>query len=277
MSQGGVIWLRVWALGTLGFCVAMYLYLRSVLGEAPIVVPIAGAVACAIMIAISMGPARRRRFLEHAVEGRATIVGVRTTGILINNVPVLDYELKVQGPSGEPYTAHDRVTAFPGSVPNRGTFRCAIDPKRAKKVVLLLDKPTADRETESAAMYVESASAGAIAGALRTHGSGMRNISAAELLAKGQRMTAVVRAFSPTGKTAGELTPGAPSGDDPMYVFQLEIPMEGASPIEAICVHRVPAAKVDGLRLGERLSVAVNPANPTREVAIDWETSPISV
>ncbi len=277
MSQGGIIWLRIWALGTLGFCVALYLYLGSVVGDAPIVVPISGAIACAIMIAVSMGPARRRRFLEHAVEGQATITGVKTTGIFINNVPVLDYELKVQGPSGEPYTAHARVTAFPGSVPDSGTFQCAIDPKRAKKVVLLLDKLIANRGTESAAMDMESASAGAIAGAVRAHGSGIPNVSVAELLAKGQRMTAVVREFSPTGKTAGELTPGAPSGDDQMYVFKLEIPMKGSNPIEAVCVHRVPAAKIDRLGLGERLNVAVNPANSTREVAIDWETSPISV
>lgn len=67
-------------------------------------VPIAGAVACAIMIAISMGPARRRRFLEHAVLGQATVTGVKTTGIFVNNIPVLDYELKVRGPNGDLYT-----------------------------------------------------------------------------------------------------------------------------------------------------------------------------
>ena len=44
--------------------------------------------------------------------------------------------------------------------------------------------------------------------------------------------------------------------------------------IEASYLHRVPVAKVGQLSVGERLNVAVNPANPTREVAIDWETSP---
>jgi hypothetical protein len=32
---------------------------------------------------------------------------------------------------------------------------------------------------------------------------------------------------------------------------------------------------VTELGLGQQLNVAVNPANPTREVAIDWDTSPV--
>ena len=39
------------------------------------------------------------------------------------------------------------MTAYPGSVPDSGTFQCAIDPKRPKKVALLLDKPIAHRWT----------------------------------------------------------------------------------------------------------------------------------
>lgn len=302
MSRAGVFWLRASAVGTLGFCLAMYFYL----GREPIMLPIVGAIAFVIMMTLSMGPVRRRRFLERAIKGQATITGVKTTGIVINNVPVLDYQLQVQGPTGAPYTAHDRVTAYPGGVPSSGTFQCAIDPKRPKKVAVLLDKPIAGRGTDSAAadsgsdigsaiaraiaqsvgartvvqstgsvVIADSAGAGTIADAVRAHVSGMRNVSGAELLATGQRMTALVRQFSPIGKTVGDLRPGEPGGDDPLYLFELEIPLEGGSPIDAVCVHRVPTGKVDGLRLGERLNVAVNPANPAREVAIDWETSPI--
>ena len=87
-------------------------------------------------------------------------------------------------------------------------------------------------------------------------------------------MVAVVREFSPTGKTVGESNPAALDPSDPVYVFKMEIPLELGSPIEATCLHRVPLAKVDQLMVGERLNVAVNPSNPTREVAIEWETSP---
>lgn len=308
ISRGSVLWLRITAVAILAFNFTLYFALG---GGAPIL-PVITLIAVAILIWISMGPARRQRFLEHAVYGKATITGVSTTGTMINNVPVLEYELSVQGPTGGPYSTHDRVTAFPGTVPNRGTFQCAIDPKRPKKVAILLDKPVGDHtavreetvtgsdvgsdidaaiarviaqaagpgasvRTSSRVVFDDSAGgAETIADPLRAHAATMRNVSAAELLASGQRMTSVVRQFSPIGKTVGDVTPGAPDGSDPLYLFKLEIPLEGGSPIEAVCVHRVPAGKVDGLRLGERLNVAVNPANPTREVAIDWQTSPIN-
>ena len=103
-----------------------------------------------------------------------------------------------------------------------------------------------------------------------------RIVSAAELLATGQRMTGVLRQFSSTGKTAGEANPAAANPDDPLYAMTLELPLEGAMPIVAAFVTRVPAGKTVQLALGKRMNVAVNPGNPTREVAIDWDTSPTS-
>jgi hypothetical protein len=52
--------------------------------------------------------------------------------------------------------------------------------------------------------------------------------------------------------------------------------MAGSSPIEAVFMNRVPEAKVVSLRLGAHLNVAVNPANPSREVTIDWASSPVA-
>ena len=75
-------------------------------------------------------------------------------------------------------------------------------------------------------------------------------VSAAELLASGQRMTGVVRSFSPTGKTAGEANPAAADPNDPLYAITLELLIEGATPIVASFVTRVPASKTDQLGLG---------------------------
>jgi hypothetical protein len=41
-------------------------------------------------------------------------------------------------------------------------------------------------------------------------------------------------------------------------------------------MNRVPEAKVPGPRLGAQLNVTVNPANPSREVTIDWASSPVA-
>jgi hypothetical protein len=89
-------------------------------------------------------------------------------------------------------------------------------------------------------------------------------------------MTAVLREFSPSGKTVGDLDPALPDPSDPVYVFKAELPIDGSSPIEAVFMNRVPEAKVAGLRLGAQLSVAVNPANPSRELTIDWANSPVA-
>lgn len=89
-------------------------------------------------------------------------------------------------------------------------------------------------------------------------------------------MTAVLREFSPSGKTVGDIDPSMPDPNDPVYVIKAEIPIDGSSPIEAVFMNRVPEAKVTILSLGAHLNVAVNPANPSHEVTIDWTNSPIT-
>jgi hypothetical protein len=123
---------------------------------------------------------------------------------------------------------------------------------------------------------LDSASVGEIAAAVQATGDAGQRRSAADLLASGQRMTAVLREFSPSGKTVGDLNPALPDPSDPVYVFKAELPIDGSSPIEAVFMNRVPEAKVASLRLGAHLSVAVNPANPSREVTIDWANSPVA-
>jgi len=121
---------------------------------------------------------------------------------------------------------------------------------------------------------LDSSSAGDIAAAVQSTGETGQKRSAADLLATGQRMTAILREFSPSGKTVGELDPSLPDPNDPVYVIKAEIPIDGSTPIEAVFMNRVPEAKVASLRLGAHMTVAVNPANPTREVTIDWANSP---
>ncbi len=89
-------------------------------------------------------------------------------------------------------------------------------------------------------------------------------------------MTAVLREFSPSGKTVGDLDPAQPDPSDPVYVFKAELPIDGSSSIEAVFMNRVPEPRVASLRLGTHLGVAVNPANPSREVTIDWANSPVA-
>jgi hypothetical protein len=131
----------------------------------------------------------------------------------------------------------------------------------------------------AAGQSLDSASAAEIAAAVQAAGGGAagQRRSAAELLASGLRMTAVLREFSPSGQTVGDLNPALPDPSDPVYVFKAELPIDGSSPVEAVFMNRVPQAKVASLRLGEQLNVAVNPANPSRQVTIDWANSPVTI
>ena len=116
-----------------------------------------------------------------------------------------------------------------------------------------------------------------VVGAIR--GGTMNTVkgSAAQLLATGAHGTAVITTAQPLGKKVRDFDPKAdPSRlDDPMWLFTLEVSLAGQSPFPAMFGHRVPAAKVSDLAPGVKLAVAVDESNPTQDVAIDWDRSPI--
>jgi hypothetical protein len=223
------------------------------------------------------GRKRKQRLQEAGVNAPAEIVSLRDTGVTVNNNPRVALTLRVNPADGSsPFEVSKKQLISRVSLPRVGdALTVRYDPEDHDNFEVGAASAGAGNGAGGGAADLEAAGAGEIATAVRADDSGVQQGSAAELLAKGQRMTAVVREFSPTGKTVGETTPGRPDPDDPVYVFKFEMPIEGGSSIEAICINRVPVAKVGQLGIGERLNVAVNPANPTREVAIDWESSPI--
>jgi hypothetical protein len=98
-----------------------------------------------------------------------------------------------------------------------------------------------------------------------------------EILASGVHGTAVVTTASPLGKTVRDINPNAdPSRlNDPMWLFTIQVSLPGQQPFPAVFGHRVPLAKLAFVMPGVRLAVAVNPADPSNEVAIDWDQSPL--
>ena len=118
-----------------------------------------------------------------------------------------------------------------------------------------------------------AAFAGAIhSGALPTHTG-----SAAQILATGTHGTATITSAMPLGQRVGQINPSADPAtlNDPVWMFTVEVTLAGQAPFPAIFGHRVPLDKLAVVAPGVRLSVAVNPANPSQEVAIDWTKSPL--
>lgn len=222
------------------------------------------------------GKKRKQRLEQAGVNAQAVLVSVRDTGVTVNNNPRIALTFQVAAADGSgSFEVQTKKTVSRVTIPRAGdAFMVRYDPEDHDNFELV--GAVSGGDTGGPQVSLDSASASDISAAVQaTGGGGVQRGSAAELLASGQRMTAVLREFSPSGRTVGDTNPAAPDPNDPVYVIKAELLVQGSNPIEAVFMHRVPEAKVSSLRLGAQMDVAVNPANPTREVAIDWTTSPI--
>ena len=219
---------------------------------------------------------RQRKLADTGVNAQAVLISFQEVGQQ-NFTPLVDMTLRVTPADGtQPFELRS-WTQIPfsqiGSLAPGDSFTVRYDPEDHSNFEIGERTPAA--AAEGTGLSLDSASAGEIAAGVQATGETGQRRSAADLLETGQQMTAVLREFSPSGKTVGDIDPTKPDPGDPVYVFKADLPIDGSSPIEAVFMGRVPEAKVAGLRLGAHLSVAVNPANPSREVAIDWANSPV--
>jgi hypothetical protein len=222
---------------------------------------------------------RERRLEEAGVQAQAVLVSFREVGQQ-NFTPLVDLTLRITPAGGStPFevTTRGQVEfSVIGKLQPGDTITVRYDPEDHENFEVVGEWEFGSGGAGGGEASLDSASAGEIAAAVQATGETGQRRSAAELLASGQRMTAVLREFSASGKTVGELNPALPDPNDPVYVIKAELPIDGSSPIETVFMNRVPQAKVASLRLGAHLNVAVNPANPSHEVTIDWATSPVA-
>jgi hypothetical protein len=223
------------------------------------------------------GKKRRQRLDEAGVSAQAVLVTFVEVGQQ-NFTPLVDLTLRITPADGSGQFQVTARTQVPfsqiGNLKPGDIFSVRYDPEDHGNWEL--GDKISSAAAGGAAGSLDDAGAGEIAAAIQATGDPTQRRSAADLLATGQRMTAVLREFSPSGHTVGDVNPSLPDPNDPVYVMKAELPIDGSSPIEAVFMNRVPEAKVAALRLGAHLSVAVNPANPSREVTIDWASSPVA-
>jgi hypothetical protein len=107
----------------------------------------------------------------------------------------------------------------------------------------------------------------------QTAGAG-QILSAAALLASGQRVPAALKSFAPTGTTPRSLgrTPSRPELiDAPHYILEVELHFPNLAPITGRAVQPVPVAHVPSLAIGLPLTCAVDPADPSHRFVVDWD------
>jgi hypothetical protein len=227
-------------------------------------------------MALFGGKKREQRLKEAGVNAEAVLVSFQEIGQQ-NFTPLVNLTLRITPADGsgsfEIATRGQVQFSVIGKLQPGDTITVRYDPEDHGNFEVVGDWELSSGGAEES---LESASAGDIAAAVQATGDTGQRKSAADLLASGQRMIAVIREFSASGKTVGDVDPSLPDPNDPLYVIKAELPIDGSSPIEAVFMNRVPEAKVASLRLGAHMNVAVNPANPSHEVTIDWASSPVA-
>jgi hypothetical protein len=226
-----------------------------------------------------LGP--RKRVLASGEQGQATIMGVAPTGTVINEINyVCKFQLRVSVPGRETYDVDTKesvpITAMGAIVPGT-VVGVRVDPKDPTAVFIDWSVGITPAGGAAAASQTPP-STGDLATALHDPAAAahIQRGSAADLLRTGQPATGVLKSFADTGNTPRSLgNPVAPEAmDDPLFVMTVDLQFApGTPPIEGTVVHRVPRAIAPTLRIGMPLTCAVDPGNPTRRFAINWDAA----
>ncbi len=101
-------------------------------------------------------------------------------------------------------------------------------------------------------------------------------MSAADLLASGQRAPGALKSFAAMGTTPSSLG-GTPSVakflDAPHYLLEVELHVPNLTSITARAIQPVPESQVRALAIGLTLDCVVDPADPSHRFVVDWPDS----
>lgn len=243
-----------------------------------VVVPILITVVILVMVFRKVGSiSGNSKLLQTGIPGTAQITAVQQGNMVVN---MTNYEchfvMNINLPGEAPYeavlTQLVPMMVIPRVQPGM-YIAVKVDPADRSKAVIDWNTPV--QVAPSAAVPSAAMVAGAVGAAAAVAGPGNVPVggSAAELLQSGQRVLGVLQQFADTGNTARSMgiTPSKPQyADDPMYALTLELHLGGPGPVTAQVIQRVPRVQVPNLTAGWQLNCAVNPSNPTQEVAVDW-------
>jgi hypothetical protein len=225
---------------------------------------------------------RERKIRGPALTGMAQILSVRTLGA-VGTYPrrvVCRIRLRVDVPGREPYEAVARQNFTPWVLDARihpgATAAVRVNSGNPKHVQIDLSQPVhhpsqafdsppigdiTDQISEALAdVFKQTQAAGSI-------------LSAADLLASGQRVPAVLTSFAATGTTPRSLgrTPSKPELlDAPHYVLEVELHFPNLTPMTAEAIQPVPEPQVANLAIGLKVPCVVDPADPAHRFVVDW-------
>ena len=219
--------------------------------------------------------------LANGIPGSAIVTSLDMTGTVINDMYyVCRIGLQVALPGQAPYPATTKQSVpitHMARVNPGAAIGVKVDPNDHTKVVIDWNAPI---PTQAPPDISAAAIASVVAGANAQGGLaavGLQVSSPSDLLHHGQRVLGVLSEFADTGNTPRTIgvAPSSPAFiDDPLYAVTLQLHFDNMAPIEAKVIQRVPRAMVPQLRIGWQLNCAVDPADPTRTVTVDWGDLP---
>jgi hypothetical protein len=227
-----------------------------------------------------------------ALTGTAQILSVRTLGAVAAypRRVVCRVRLRVDVPGHEPYETTARQNFTPwvldAHIHAGGTVAVRVNSTNPKHVQIDLSRPVhhppqAGSAGSTRTVAFESPPTGDITDQIsealedvfkQTQAAGSI-LSAADLLASGQRVPAVLKSFAATGTTPRSLgrTPSKPELlDAPHYVLEVELHFPNLTPMTAQAIQPVPVPQVPNLAIGLKVPCVVDPADPARRFVVDW-------
>jgi hypothetical protein len=231
-----------------------------------------GVAGAMVLLAQRLSGAKRARDdLTHTgIPGEATVLSIRETGISFRSglEVLVAFELEVRVPGRPSYTValeQGVPRLLVGGVLPGSVVSVRVDQANPHEVAI--DFTAAPR-----AGGIPGPSGAPLAGPPGTPPIASVK-TASELLATGVRGQATVVSAQDLGMTVAQTgrQPERPEWlDDRIYLFTLEVQLDGQAPYTAQVGHRVPDDMVNQIRPGLTVPVAVDPATPAMSVAIDW-------
>jgi hypothetical protein len=200
-----------------------------------------------------------QRLRVQGLPGTARIVGMRQTGVYLNEQPQVELNLEVttsiQGPY--PVTLKEWVPMIMlGRLTSGIPLPVKVDPANPNNLVI---------EWESA---MSPPGVGAMTPPPQAdtsqYSQAAREAEKERLLATGVAGTATVLSAKATGETDPE--------GRPVYDLMLQIEVPGQQPMQGPARTGIPADRVDQLEAGDTVSLKVDPSNPT-VMTVDWENA----
>ena len=205
-----------------------------------------------------------QRLRMSGVPGQATILGMRQTGVYLNEQPQIELNLQVQSEMHGPYQVTVREYVPLMLLATLGSGRplpVKVDPADPQKLVIEWENAMSGGMAGVGAAMPMTLPASADS---TQHDPEARKAEKERLLATGVAGKATV--------TSARATGGIDSEGRPVYDLMLTIEIPGRPPMQGPARTGVPPERISQLEAGDTVAIKSDPANPT-SMTIDWDNS----